>query len=68
MSERHVMPNKGEGGGWVVTGPDTDRQENRTTTQGGAVEYARKTLLREGGGTLVVHGVDGAVRERRSVG
>ncbi|CAM04749.1 uncharacterized protein DUF2188 [Saccharopolyspora erythraea NRRL 2338] len=68
MGERHVRPSDDAEGGWVVTGPDPGSSEHRTTTQGGAVDYARDRLLADGGGKLFVHGTDGVVREERSVG
>ena len=67
MVERHVRPNEGPEGGWVVTGSDTGRQEHHTTTQGAAIDYAREDLQRQGGGKLFVHSTDGSVREERSV-
>lgn len=68
MIKRHVRPNNGSEGGWVVaTTDDPESVESHTTTQGEAVEQARAALQRQGGGTLFVHGVDGGVREERSV-
>ncbi len=68
MSTRHVRPDDSDRGGWVVATAESGSVEYRTTTQGEAVEQARNALLAQGGGTMVVHGVDGSVREERSVG
>lgn len=68
MATRHVRPNNAADGGWVITiTEDPASAEAHTTTQAQAVENARDSLQDQGGGTLFVHGVDGAVREERSV-
>ncbi|MBA8824826.1 hypothetical protein FHX42_002173 [Saccharopolyspora lacisalsi] len=69
MPTRHVRPDDSDRGGWVVaTSRDSDSVESHATTQGEAVERARRALLDQGGGPLLVHGTDGNVREERSVG
>lgn len=64
MPERHVRPDR-QAGGWIVTA--AGEASNHTTTQAEAIEHAREALERVGGGDLIVHGVDGHVRETRSV-
>jgi hypothetical protein len=65
MPERHVIPDRDMGGGWKVT--SAGETELHTTTQPEAIEKAMEHLARDGGGELFVHGVDGSLREIRTV-
>ncbi|CAM04773.1 uncharacterized protein DUF2188 [Saccharopolyspora erythraea NRRL 2338] len=65
MGERHVVPNRGHGG-WKVIGSSTGATEQQADTQAEAVEQAIAELAHDGGEVLV-HGLDGAVQEKRVV-
>jgi hypothetical protein len=66
MSERHVVPNKGPEGGWKIISPDSDAGA-RTATQADAIEHAMHSLNQGNGGEVVIHGLDGQVRDRRTI-
>lgn len=66
MGERHVLPGSG-GGGWKVVGAATGSTESSTNNQADAIDEARKQLEYDGGGEILIHGIDGSVRDRRTV-
>ncbi|ASU79652.1 DUF2188 domain-containing protein [Actinopolyspora erythraea] len=66
MGQRHVVPGGG-GGGWKVVGAATGSTESSTSTQADAIDEARKQLEDSDGGEILIHGVDGSVRDRRTV-
>ena len=64
MSERHVTPTDD---GWAVEKPDAQRPSAKTPTQAEAIKRAVEIVVNDGGGNVVVHGTDGAVRATRTV-
>ena len=57
---QHVVPNNG---GWVIIGGDT--QKHTFGTQQEAVERA-KSIARNAGTAVYIHGADGRIRESES--
>jgi hypothetical protein len=64
-NERHVTPHPD--GGWQVTKPGSSRASARTDTQSEAIGRAREILGGDGGGEIVIHGRDGAIRDSDTV-
>ena len=64
--QRHVVPNAN--GGWDVKKDDAARASAHTETQAEAIERAREILINAGGGELVTHARDGAVRSKDTIG
>lgn len=64
MSDRHVVP---ADDGWHVEKKGAQRASARAATQAEAIMRALEIVANDGGGDVVVHGVDGAVRETRAV-
>lgn len=63
-NERHVTPHND---GWQVEAAGADQASVVTATQADAIDRAREILRNSGGGELIVHGADGAVRESNTV-
>lgn len=55
------------GGEWAEKRNDASRAGGIYKTQGQAVDAARRTLQREGGGELIVMGRDGKIRSKDTV-
>ncbi|PRW64724.1 DUF2188 domain-containing protein [Actinopolyspora mortivallis] len=66
MTQRHVVPGGG-GGGWKVVDATTDSAQSKTNTQADAIDEARRQLENSDGGEILIHGIDGSVRDRRTV-
>ncbi len=64
MPDRHVVPAES---GWQVEKEDAKRPSAKAPTQAEAVKRAVEIVANDGGGQVVVHGSDGAVRETRTV-
>lgn len=64
MSDRHVVPAED---GWHVEKNEAQRASAKTPTQAEAIKRAVEIVANDGGGEVIVHGIDGAVRERRSI-
>ena len=64
MPDRHVVPAES---GWQVEKDDAKRPSAKAPTQAEAVKRAVEIVANDGGGQVVVHGADGAVRETRTV-
>lgn len=64
MADRHVVPAET---GWQVEKPDAKRPSAKTPTQAEAITRAVEIVANDGGGDVVVHGADGAVRETRTI-
>ncbi|MDD7967807.1 DUF2188 domain-containing protein [Actinomycetospora lemnae] len=64
-ADHHVVPPSDTG--WMVTRRRGARRGAKARTQAEAIERATEILAQDGGGTVVVHGTDGKVRERRTV-
>jgi len=62
----HVVPNS-DRGGWDITRPGADRASAHCDTQAQAIERAR-TISKNQGEELVIHGKDGRIREKDSHG
>lgn len=61
---QHVVPHQG---GWAVKGAGNGRATSVHSTQKGAIEAARG-LARKQESELVIHGVDGRIRDKDSYG
>ena len=64
MSDRHVRP---ADDGWTVTKAGATRSSAHTPTQAEAIARAVEIVANDGGGSVVVHGIDGDERTRREV-
>lgn len=53
---------------WVNKRQDSDRASSLHHTQQEAVEVAREMLINQGGGELSIHGRNGAIRRKVTVG
>ena len=62
---QHVVPHPD--GGWQVKGEGNIRATVRTDTQREAIDRAR-SIARNQGSELVIHRLDGAIREKDSHG
>jgi len=63
----HIVKASSEG--WAVTRSGTDRDPVRVhRTRAEAIAAARRLALKSGGADVVVHGADGRIRERDTVG
>jgi len=61
---QHVVP---YGSGWAVRGAGNSKVTRTTATQREAIDIAR-TISRNQGSELLIHGKDGRIRERDSHG
>ena len=64
-NHRHVVPNSA--GGWDVIAKDASRASAHTDTQAQAIARARDIVRNAGGGEVVIHGRDGAIRDSDTV-
>jgi hypothetical protein len=64
-TERHVVPSKQ--GGWDVLAPGASQASAHLEEQEQAVDRAREILRNEGGGELVIHDLQGQVRQKDTV-
>ena len=53
--------------GWAEKRNDAERAGGIYKTQGEAVEAARKTLQKHGGGELIIKGRDGRIRSKDTI-
>lgn len=63
-SSRHIVPS--DGGGWNVSGPTAGQVDSHHATQADAIKSGRATVRKAGGGELVIHGRDGAIRAKET--
>jgi hypothetical protein len=63
-NERHVVPGEG---GWKVVKPGSDKASAVTDKQSEAIDRAREIVGNSGGGEVVIHGRDGAIRDSDTV-
>lgn len=56
-----------EDGTWGVTKPGSQRASAVVPTQAEAIQRAREILGGDGGGELRIHGLDGQVRDQRTI-
>jgi hypothetical protein len=64
MSDRHVVPVED---GWQVEKDHAQRASAKTATQAEAITRAAEIVANDGGGHVIIHGLDGRVRETRAV-
>jgi hypothetical protein len=64
-NSRHVVP--GDKGGWDVVKPGGGRASAHSDTQAEAITRAREIVHKAGGGEVVIHGRDGAIRDSDTV-
>lgn len=57
---QHVVPSQS---GWAVIAGDSDKPLNTFGTQQEAIEIA-KSIARNSGASVYIHGIDGRIRER----
>jgi len=62
----HITKRSAEG--WVVTRSGTEQASSVHRTQADAIAAGRRQALKSGGVEVVVHGADGRIRERDTVG
>ncbi len=65
-NDRHVVPNSD--GGWDVEKPHAQRASSHHDTQAEAIKRGREIVDNAGGGEELIHGRDGQVREKNTVG
>jgi uncharacterized protein YdaT len=61
---QHVVPHED---GWAIKGEGNSRATSVHDTQQAAIDAARE-IARNQGGELIIHGRNGQIRERDSVG
>ena len=61
---RHVVPS---GNGWSNKVAGAKRSTSKHHTQAQAIDAARRSLTKEGGGELTIHGRDGRIRDSDTV-
>ena len=64
-NERHVTPHPE--GGWQITRPGAARAIARMATQAQGINRARELLRNDGGGELVIHRLDGRIRDSDTI-
>lgn len=62
---QHVVPDKN--GGWKVRGAGNSRATKHTSTQSEAIKIA-KSIAKNQGSELFIHGKNGQIRERNTYG
>jgi len=67
LPERHVVRNPGSDGGWKVVRPQDEAPESWNATQAEAINEAERLVGRHGGGAVYIHGLDGGLRDRRTI-
>jgi hypothetical protein len=61
---QHVVP---RGQQWAIRGAGNTKDTRRFDTQSEAIAHGRQ-IARKQGGELVIHGVDGRIREKNTYG
>jgi len=64
-NDRHVVPSPD--GGWDVEKPGGSRASAHRGTQSDAIDRAREIVRNAGGGEIVIHGVNGQIRDKDTV-
>lgn len=64
-NDRHVVPDAN--GGWKVEKPGGSRASAHANTQQEAINRAREIVHNAGGGEVVIHGRDGAIRDKDTI-
>lgn len=65
-NDRHVVPNPE--GGWDVRAGDAQRSSAHLDTQQQAIDRAREIVHNAGGGEVLIHGRDGQIRDKDTIG
>ncbi len=52
---------------WVNKADDAGRPASKHDKQSDAIDAARSTLVKQGGGELIVHGRDGVIRSKDTI-
>jgi hypothetical protein len=63
--DRHVV--RASKGGWNVVAPGAQRASSHHATQAEAIRRARQIVQNEGGGQVVIHNRQGAIRDSETV-
>lgn len=63
-NERHVVRH---GNGWAVEKPNAERASSVHPTQKEAIDRGREIVQKSGGGELVIHGMDGHIRDSDTI-
>lgn len=64
-NDRHVVK---DGDHWAVRARGAQRASVRADTQAQAQQAANRIVENAGGGEVIVHGVDGKIREKNTIG
>lgn len=65
-NDRHVVPNPD--GGWDVVKSNAQRVSSHHDKQADAIDRGRQIVGNAGGGELNIHGRDGAIRAKDTIG
>ena len=63
-NQRHVVHHDD---GWAVKAPNADRASAVLPTQQDAIDRARDILRNDGGGELIIHGLNGSIQKTDTV-
>ena len=66
-NSRHVTPRDGGKDGWDVRKPNAQRASSVHSTQSDAMDAARESLSKSGGGEMVVHNQEGQIRQKNTI-
>ena len=66
-NSRHVTPRDGGKDGWDVRKPNAQRASSVHSTQSDAIDAARESLGKSGGGELVLHNRQGQIRKKDTI-
>jgi hypothetical protein len=66
-NENDRMVFRDSDGTWVNKRNDSDRASSRHETQSDAVDAAKEMLQNQGGGELIVKGLDGKIRSKDTI-
>ena len=64
--QRHVTRDS-DSGKWRVVAPHAERASALANTQAQAIDRAREILTHQGGGELVIHGLNGQIRDKDTI-
>lgn len=66
-NSRHVTPRDGGKDGWDVRKPNAQRASSVHSTQSDAIDAARESLGKSGGGELVLHNRQGQILKKDTI-
>ncbi len=64
MADKHVLPH---GDRWAVQTPGKSKPGSVHDTQKQAIDRGRESAATSGGGELIIHGRDGAIRQKNTI-